>query len=187
MGLTDTFAAGVQSAQVKGSDLLRKPVEITLKGVQQAGWNDVSGLKDFSLVLPVSYGQDVSGSGVFLLDTKYAALIAELMFENDPAELPNELSDLQIAMTDQPPKSKHRWFQYSLRTLLIAVTLAAGLLGAWRVYIEPYRRQRETMKLIGWQIYGGTCGRVAAMAAHVQDTQIQFCTECIRSQSYAQI
>ena len=41
-----------------------------------------------------------------------------------------------------------RWFQFSLRTLLIAVTLAAGLLVAWRVYVEPYRRQRETMALI---------------------------------------
>lgn len=96
MGLTDAFAAGVQSAQVKGSDLLRKPVEITLKSVRQGGWDGVSGLNEFSMVLPVSYGQDVSGAGVFLLDTRYAALIAELMFENDPAELPTELSDLQM-------------------------------------------------------------------------------------------
>lgn len=96
MGLTDAFSAGLQSAQEKGSDLLRKPVAITLKDVQQAGWDAVSGLNEFSMVLPVSYGQDVSGSGVFLLDTRYAALIAELMFENDPAELPTELSDLQL-------------------------------------------------------------------------------------------
>ena len=32
--------------------------------------------------------------------------------------------------------------------MLIAVTLVAGLLVAWRVYVEPYRRQRETMTLI---------------------------------------
>ena len=51
-------------------------------------------------------------------------------------------------MTDQPPKSRRRWFQFSLRTLLIAVTLVACLLMAWRVYVEPYRRQRETMALI---------------------------------------
>ena len=51
-------------------------------------------------------------------------------------------------MTDQPPKSKRRWFQYSLRTLLIVVTLVAGLLVAWRAYVEPYRRQREVMALI---------------------------------------
>ena len=51
-------------------------------------------------------------------------------------------------MADQPPKPRLSWFQFSLRTLLIVVTLVAGLLVAWRVYVEPYRRQRETMKLI---------------------------------------
>ena len=53
-------------------------------------------------------------------------------------------------MTDassNPSKPRRRWFQFSLRSLLIAVTLFAGLLVAWRVYVEPYRRQRETMKL----------------------------------------
>jgi len=49
-------------------------------------------------------------------------------------------------MTVQPPKPRRRWFQFSLRSLLIAVTLVAGLLAAWRVYVEPYRRQRLTMK-----------------------------------------
>ncbi len=51
-------------------------------------------------------------------------------------------------MTDASSKPKRRWFQFSLRTLLIAVTLVAGLLLAWRVYVEAYRRQRETMKLV---------------------------------------
>ena len=52
-------------------------------------------------------------------------------------------------MTDASSKpSKRRWFQFTLRSLLILVTLVAGLLVAWRVYVEPYRRQRETMKLI---------------------------------------
>ncbi len=51
-------------------------------------------------------------------------------------------------MTDQPPKPRRRWFQFSMRSLLIVVTLVAGLLVAWRVYVEPYRRQRETMALI---------------------------------------
>ena len=44
-----------------------------------------------------------------------------------------------------PPR---RWFQFSLRSLLIAVMLAAGLLVAWRAYVEPYRRQRESMAYI---------------------------------------
>ena len=51
-------------------------------------------------------------------------------------------------MTDQPPNPKRRRFQFSLRSLLVAVTLVAGLLVAWRVYVEPYRRQREVMALI---------------------------------------
>ena len=51
-------------------------------------------------------------------------------------------------MADQLPKPHRRWFQFSLRSLLIAVTLVAGLLVAWRAYVEPYRRQREVMKLI---------------------------------------
>ena len=49
-------------------------------------------------------------------------------------------------MTDassKPSKPRRRWFQFSLRTLVIVVTLVAGLLLAWRVYVEPYRRQRE--------------------------------------------
>ncbi len=51
-------------------------------------------------------------------------------------------------MPEANAKPKRRWFQFSLRTLLIAVTLAAGLLVAWRVYVEPYRRQLETTKRI---------------------------------------
>jgi len=36
-------------------------------------------------------------------------------------------------MTDASSKLRRRWFQFSLRTLLIVVTLVAGLLVAWRV------------------------------------------------------
>ena len=46
-------------------------------------------------------------------------------------------------MSEANVKPGRRWFQFSLRTLLILVTLAAGLLVAWRTYVEPYRRQRE--------------------------------------------
>ena len=65
-------------------------------------------------------------------------------------------------MTDQKPKLIRRWFQFSLRTLLIVVTLVAGLLGAWRAYVEPYRRQRETMALI--KELGGRCTLVEIQA-----------------------
>ena len=40
-------------------------------------------------------------------------------------------------MTDQPQKPRRRWFQFSLCALLIVVTLVAGLLVAWRAYVEP--------------------------------------------------
>ncbi len=96
MSLSEVFAAGMQSVQAKGTELLRKPVELSLKGVRQGGWDSASGLTEFTLVFPVAYSQDVSGNGVFLLDARYAALVAELMFENDPAELPKDLSELQM-------------------------------------------------------------------------------------------
>ena len=51
-------------------------------------------------------------------------------------------------MSEANAKRRRRWFQFSLRTLLIVVTLAAGLLVAWRAYVEPYGRQREVMALI---------------------------------------
>jgi len=44
-------------------------------------------------------------------------------------------------MSEANAKPRRRWFQFSLRSLLIAVTLVAGLLMAWRAYVEPYRRQ----------------------------------------------
>ncbi len=97
MALNDLFAAAVRNASGKASDLLRKPVLISVKGVQQGAWDKVSGsLKGFTLALPVSYTNDVSGTGVTLLDARQAALIAELMFENDPKKLPDELTELQM-------------------------------------------------------------------------------------------
>ena len=52
-------------------------------------------------------------------------------------------------MPESNAKPRRSWFQFSLLTLLIAVTLAAGMLAAWRnVYVVPYLRQLKTMKLI---------------------------------------
>ncbi len=51
-------------------------------------------------------------------------------------------------MSEANAKPRRRWFQFSLRTLVIVVTLVAVLLMTWRVYAEPYRRQREVMMLI---------------------------------------
>ena len=44
-------------------------------------------------------------------------------------------------MSEANAKPRRRCLQFSLRTLLIVVTLAAGLLVVWRVYVEPYRRR----------------------------------------------
>ena len=43
-------------------------------------------------------------------------------------------------MTDSP-KPKRRWFQFSLRTLLLLTAASAVLLGLWAIYVEPYRAQ----------------------------------------------
>src|SRR5262245_11768449 len=51
-------------------------------------------------------------------------------------------------------KRRRRPFQFTLRALLIGVTLAAALAFTWRTYVEPYRRQRETMQAI--KELGGT-------------------------------
>jgi len=96
MQLNEMLTSGMQAASSKGSDLLGRPVAITLKGVQQGGVESASSLSGLNLAMPVSFSQDATGAGVVLLDARYAALIAELMFENDPPELPAELSDLQV-------------------------------------------------------------------------------------------
>src|SRR5262245_5692528 len=63
---------------------------------------------------------------------------------------------LRLSETSQDlaKRPRRRWYQYSLRTLLGFVTLAVALAMAWRVYVEPYRQQRQTMQLI--QDLGGT-------------------------------
>ncbi len=45
--------------------------------------------------------------------------------------------------------NRRRWFQFSLRGLLLLVVLVALGAYACRSYIEPYRRQRDALKVIG--------------------------------------
>ncbi len=63
-------------------------------------------------------------------------------------------------MTTDPPvtsKPKRRWHQYSLRTLLIFVTLFAIACSWFAVKMQQARKQREAVeaieKLGGWVIY----------------------------------
>lgn len=51
---------------------------------------------------------------------------------------------------DQPtaPKSKRRWYQYSLRTLLIIVTFFAVACSWFAVKLQQARRQREAVETI---------------------------------------
>jgi hypothetical protein len=56
--------------------------------------------------------------------------------------------------------TRRRFFQFRLRTLLALIALIAVGLFAFRLYIEPFRRQRETMGLI--ERLGGTYQTSAA-------------------------
>ncbi len=69
-------------------------------------------------------------------------------------------------MTD-PPKPRCRWFQFSLRSLLIAVTLVAGLLVAWRVYVEPYRRQTSRFRDISSKLFRQILDRIRRLRTMV--------------------
>jgi hypothetical protein len=39
--------------------------------------------------------------------------------------------------------ARRRWFQYSLRTLLVAATLAGLAMTAWMRFVEPFRQERQ--------------------------------------------
>ena len=43
-------------------------------------------------------------------------------------------------------KPKRRWYQYTLRTLLALMTLAAMVLAAWKTYIAPFQNQAQAME-----------------------------------------
>ena len=42
-------------------------------------------------------------------------------------------------------KSKRRWCQFTLRTLLLVVTVTAVLLASWNTFIAPYRAERRAI------------------------------------------
>ena len=56
-------------------------------------------------------------------------------------------------------KPRRRWLSYSLRTLLLVMTVLCVPLAAWMAYVEPYRVQRKAAAVI--QKVGGTVQRQA--------------------------
>src|SRR5262245_12034944 len=53
------------------------------------------------------------------------------------------------SMSDQQPeRPQRRWFQFSLRTLLIVVAVVAAVAAAWHHALKPYWLQREAMAAI---------------------------------------
>ncbi len=68
------------------------------------------------------------------------------MVPTDPQQAQSD-SFAGTSKADALPR-RRRWYQFRLRTLLLLVTLAAVSAGAWRIYVEPYRQQRRTMKEI---------------------------------------
>jgi hypothetical protein len=55
----------------------------------------------------------------------------------------------------EPPKRKRRWFQFSLRTLLIVVTLLAVALAGWRCVREAGTARERMALLVALQAHGG--------------------------------
>jgi hypothetical protein len=52
------------------------------------------------------------------------------------------------AMVEPGKQPRRRWFQFSLRTLFVLMTVVVGALVVWRSYLQPYRQQRQTMALV---------------------------------------
>src|SRR5258706_1311785 len=53
-----------------------------------------------------------------------------------------------MAVMSQASPHRRRWYQFSLRTLLVVLMLAAGGAGVVHILLEPYRRQQEAIAVI---------------------------------------
>jgi len=59
-----------------------------------------------------------------------------------------------MSLMSAPAQKRRRWFQFRLRSLLILVAVTAVALAAFRIWVEPYRRQQAAISVI--KDLGGT-------------------------------
>src|SRR5436305_672385 len=93
-----------------------------------------------------------------------------------------------MSLPDQHNRRPRRWFQFSLRTLLIVIAVAAALAFAYAKTIEPYRLQREAMAVI--TNFGGSyktedaVGWVRYLDKDAQDVVVVDLADCDRPDEY---
>jgi hypothetical protein len=91
----------------------------------------------------------------------------------------------------EPPKRKRRWFQFSLRTLLIVVTLLAVPLGwvAWQAKIVRERKElRDKVKSDrGWVYAFGDFGRFGWHPAPKGSVDIPWIRRCLSDEAVIEI
>src|SRR5438552_3520089 len=54
----------------------------------------------------------------------------------------------------QPARRPRRWYQFTLRAVLVLILLVGVLLAGWRMYLAPYQAQADAIERI--QRFGGT-------------------------------
>src|SRR5258705_2951008 len=91
-------------------------------------------------------------------------------------------------MSQLEPRPRRRWYQFSLRTLLIVIAVAAGLAFGYAKLIEPYRLQREAMafitKLGGSYKTEDATGWVRYLDKNAQDVVVVDLADCDKPDEY---